>query len=387
MLPRFNWRAVFDSLYDTRVYDNTLAYIFRVVRAFFRYIINQQPLDTYNELLSPDLAINIEETMKARKRKEKKPAEPGELPSVTPEEPVTASTISPTFSVDWKRTDSSKFPVYPDILQKVLNFLNCICLLYNSSFANLCGADNMRVFSVRDLQSAIRKQQVVWNKDHILCLYGDIFNTFDVDAFIGSCYRPRVTSYPTKIIGNRFASVPTSDVNLNFLRVASDGVCQQIIWNLTTRRYEMAAPSLLYLLSLDTSNWSITEAESYPNSRDARASEFTSLVLLHLDEFLDVAQRQDALSMMLYSRLIPKKRIGDSEPKKNDTLVPPVRNNLQSEDQVSDSDCNSPSSSQQDDNIHPKVQVPSDSTFSREGNLFFNFCNLFYFSIFAIWKL
>lgn len=321
LMPRFNWRALFDSLYDTRVYDNTLSHVFRIVRCFFRYIITKQPFDSTNEIMTSAVASAIDDLMKLRKKRDKKNnGNNGNGGIETQEESSDATLHSPdtsnyTFAVVWEKTDTSKFSVYVEILQKLLNFLNCICLVYNGSFANLGGADNMRVFSVRELQSAVKKQQGVWNKDRILCVYGEIFNSFDVDAFIGSCCRPRVNTFPSKIIGNRFASVPTSDVNLNFLRVASEGVCNQIIWNLCTRRYEIAAPSLLYLLSLDTSNWNITEAESYPNARDPRTAEYTSLILLHMDEFLSVAQRTDALSMMLYSRLISKKRIGDSDGK------------------------------------------------------------------------
>lgn len=317
-MPRFNWRALFDSLYDTRVYDNTLSHVFRIVRCFFRYIITKQPFDSTNEMTTPAVASAIDELMKLRKKRDKKNNNNGNEP--VQEESSDATFHSPetsnyTFSVVWEKTDTSKHSVYVEILQKLMNLLNCICLVYNGSFANLGGADNMRVFSVRELQSAVKKQQGVWNKDRILSVYGEIFNSFDIDAFIGSCCRPRVNTFPSKIIGNRFASVPTSDVNLNFLRVASEGVCSQIIWNLCTRRYEVAAPSLLYLLSLDTSNWNVTEAESYPNARDPRTAEYTSLILLHMDEFLSVAQRADALSMMLYSRLISKKRVGDSDGK------------------------------------------------------------------------
>ena len=323
-MPRFNWRALFDSMYDTRVYDNTLSHIFRIVRCFFRYIITKQPFDSTNEMMTPAVASAIDEMMKLRKKRDKKNnnGNNGNVGNemMLQEESSDATFHSPetsnyTFSVVWEKTDTSKHSVYVEILQKLMNFMNCICLVYNGSFANLGGADNMRVFSVRELQSAVKKQQGVWNKDRILSVYGEIFNSFDIDAFIGSCCRPRVNTFPSKIIGNRFASVPTSDVNLNFLRVASEGVCNQIIWNLCTRRYEVAAPSLLYLLALDTSNWNITEAESYPNARDPRTAEYTSLILLHVDEFLSVAQRTDALSMMLYSRLISKKRIGDSDGK------------------------------------------------------------------------
>lgn len=325
-MPKFNWRALFDSLYDTRVYDNTLSHIFRIVRCFFRYIITKQPFDSTNEITTHAVSSAIDELLKLRKKRDKKNNNNGnsgngggnELMLQEESSDITfhsSETSNYTFSIVWEKTDTSKHSVYVEILQKLMNFLNCICLVYNGSFANLGGADNMRVFSVREFQSALKKQQGVWNKDRILSVYGEIFNSFDTDAFIGSCCRPRVNTFPSKIIGNRYATVPTSDVNLNFLRVASEGVCNQIIWNLCTRRYEVAAPSLLYLLSLDTSNWNITEAESYPNARDPRTAEYTSLILLHMDEFLSVAQRSDALSMMLYSRLISKKRIGDSDGK------------------------------------------------------------------------
>lgn len=362
-LPNFNWKIMFETFFDTSIYEGTVSQVFAIVRSFFRYIITKSPFDCPNDKVSSDIINRINELVASRldrksrvfgaqtaaatsggRRSSRKSTNNGHsqqsvdsdnLPSTDAIETettvdtavATATTAAAddrrdgsssgvsqqqrhTFEIVWAEADATMHPAYVEILQKILNFLNTICIMFNGVLANTGSADYMRQMGLRNMQLLLKKEQGFWTKDKLLRVYSEIFKDFDMDGFENACRRMRMTSLPNTVIGNCFASV--TGVNLNFLRVASSGRGQQVIWNLTTRCYEPAAPSLLYLLVLDTNNWFVTDDESFPSVPDPLVTEFASRVISQMDQFVADAQRLDALSMMLYTRLILKKRIGDS---------------------------------------------------------------------------
>lgn len=350
VLPDFNWKQMFDMLYDTSVYDGTIQHVCLTIRDFFRYIITGELFNfvepaqesKYMEIIN-DLMASRTTTGKKRARASRGGGvSANEVPIFTEEDeqetrftPTNGSKsnnhyrrdsdddtfhtddynsrpelLTHTFAIKWIETNCTVFPAYTDILRKLYNFMNAICIMYNGMTANTGSADFMRSFRKSDLNQMVKNEEGFWKKDKYLRVYTNVFQDFDFDGFENSSRRPRLTSIPNIIIANCLSSV--NGTNLNFLRVATRSKGQHVIWNLTTRRYEVAAPALLFLLSLDTTNWSVQDYEKFPNTPNPLVSEYVNQVTLQLNTFIEDAQCLDSLSMMLYSRLIQKKRIGEA---------------------------------------------------------------------------
>lgn len=312
LLPCFNWKLMFETFYDQNVYDGTIAHSFRAVREFFQYIITKN--------IRPDMPISSEieallrqyrpKQQQQQQQRRQRNANDEDVNDNGAEDNERDDVVAYSFQIVWKKANAKTNSVYIEIMQRLMNFMNSVCVMFNGVLANTGSADFMRPFGVRQMQALLKKEQAIWNKDKVLCVYGEIFKDFDLDDFENACRRAKLSSLPSTMIGNCLSNV--SSVNTNFLRIASNGRQQYVIWNLTTRAYEPAAPSLLYLLTLDTSNWYTTNDENFPSKPDPTISEYVSTVLGNLDDFIGDVQRVDALSMMLYTRLIQKKRIGDS---------------------------------------------------------------------------
>lgn len=356
-MPVFNWHTTFQRMYSNEAYGKSVNHAFCLVADFFRYLISRELRELPSRSLDPNVLQTIQDLLDKRSSKknnrknlavrrrrvnassmeeEEYVDDDGEFdgPSLAKRprnrrrrnnEPTSAVSayessssaaesnagVQPyTFSVHWAETDASTCPAYAVILQKTMNFLNSIYLMSNGQFANTGSSDFMSRFTVS--VRALKHEQSVWSKDPLLRVFTDIFQDFDIDSFQNASRRPLCTSVPSFIIGNSISSI--SGENLNFVRVSSKGSDRYILWNLTTRKYEPGAPSLLYLLTLDSVNWSVDNDECYPSATNDRINEYTSFVLQNLDEFTEDVQRVDALSMMLYSEMIPKKRIGESMP-------------------------------------------------------------------------
>ena len=313
----FNWKNVFETLYTNDVFYGTVNHVFRLVREFFRFVIHRHVRDCPNEQVPADVLRQVEKIMSKRaslKSKRKNQDEDVAFLDECDTASATAASVDsvyPTHSLIWEETDSTHTTLYFDVLQRVFNFLNATVLLFNGILGNSNGSDFMRTIGSKNLQHQLRKEQGVWAKDKLLRIYGPIFKDFDLDAFAFASCRAHMSSVPNMVIGNCLSNVQT--VNTSFVRVASNQQDQHVIWNLVIRRYEVAAPSLLYLLGLDTVNWGISEAESFPSCVDPAIENYFTLSFFHMDTFVEDVQRVDAFSMMLYTRLITKKRVGESD--------------------------------------------------------------------------
>lgn len=310
----FNWKNCFETLYTNDVFYGTVNHMFRLVREFFRYIMHGHVRDCPNEQVPAELMLKVDKLM--NKRNAAKKPKDSQAGNGYAEETIdiyspNADVAYPTHSVIWLETDATRSTLYLDALQRIFNFLNATVVFFNGILGNSHGSDFMRTIGTKNLQYQFRKEQGVWAKDKLLRIFGPIFKDFDLDAFTLASCRAHMSSVPNMVIGNCLSNVQT--VNTSFVRVASNQQDQHVIWNLVIRRYEVAAPSLLYLLCLDTVNWSIPEAESFPSAIDPIIDNYFSLSFLHLDTFVDDVQRADAFSMMLYTRLITKKRVGESD--------------------------------------------------------------------------
>lgn len=338
-LATFNWKNMFESTYNCEVFIGTSGHMFRLVREFFRYIIHRYPRDCSNEFV-PSGVLDTIAALVAKRNQRKAGNSRGNggrkqqradgcslfgqdedfgnyegcgsgPPSAESLSSSNGGSTVPTHAILWHETDAASSSLYLDVLQRVMNFLNAVLFMFNGVLGNSNGSDCMRAIGAKNVQYLVRKEQGIWLKDKLLRVFGPIFRDFDLDAFQTCSRRPYMSSVPNMVMGNCLSNVQS--VNTSFVRVASNQQDQQVIWNLIVRRYEMAAPSLLYLLTLDTVNWNVNEAENFPNTPDLTVNHYVSLVLRNLDIFLADAQRADALSMMLYTRLVPKKRIGDGD--------------------------------------------------------------------------
>lgn len=334
-LPVVNWHTTFQRFFSVEPYSKSINHAFGLVADFFRYIITGELREISVDRIDRNVLSIVRDLVEMRTsskkssksggsssngvshRKGKRTINDGSSASAPKRVRVHDESGSDdpqqiiqvfTFSIDWDETNCTDSPGYTDVLRKLFHFLNSIFLLCNGQFVNMDQGDFMT--RKTSIKSAFKLEQIVWSKDPLLRVYTDIFRDFDVQAFENASRRPPYKAVPTFIIGNSFSSI--SGENLNFVRVSKKGDERYVIWNLTTRKYEPCAPSLLYLLTIDSNNWLIDDDESYPTSVNDRVNEYVSHVLLNMDEFVSDAQRLDALSMMLYTELITKKRIGES---------------------------------------------------------------------------
>lgn len=214
------------------------------------------------------------------------------------------------------------------LLQNCMNFLNDLCLMYNGSLIHKCCAENTHNYHQSSFKDRLKQSNDVWKNDPELSIYNISWKNVDLHELEENCYRDKSEERVSKAIGNTLAACSTSQINVNYLRFRSDGKHSYVIFNVMLKRYEIAAPSLMYLLSLDYKNWHLTDSDCYPSSVDPRVRDYISIALGEIDTFVEAIMPIDALSMMLNSDLIREKSIGaSSTPSLRDRLTHPDRVN------------------------------------------------------------
>lgn len=372
--PRYNWFSMFDSLYQLDVYTCSLSFIFASVREFFSAIVARDPktgailtpkTDSRKYLA---LCDRIEELVSERSSKGGKmikaktvraPASKnrskrtnarrdndgignnsddeltfdrdngaarrnGSSSSSSRDDRVQDSNgdkesngwpQSCTFVLDWEKTDCQRYSDYANVLQRVMNFCNACCLQFTGSLANLNNASYMQL--AKDLiPNMVSNEKNHWNNDVLLRVFHHIFSLFDINKCVDLCDRQK-RKVLKQTLGNFMSNNCSGSMNMKFVRIVSarvnssgGGSSSFVIWNLVTRRYEIAAPSLLFLITLNSQIWGTTCHELFPNAPDESLSCYSSVVIENVDRFLSVSKAVDSLSMIMYSPLIQKKTIG-----------------------------------------------------------------------------
>lgn len=205
--------------------------------------------------------------------------------------------------------DIAKCKRNKEILQNAVNFLNDICLLYNGTFMNQSRADYLQKFDKRVIKNLETNLSKRWRDDFELSNFLVTPSDVDWNAVEENCFRDKTTESPSISIGNFLAQHKTTEINMYFLRILN-GSHSFSIYNILTRRYEVCAPSLMYLLRLDYKNWFLNSHESYPSSVDRGIAEYASLCLENIDSFKKRIVAIDSMSMILHSKLIREKKVG-----------------------------------------------------------------------------
>lgn len=220
-----------------------------------------------------------------------------------------------TFVLDWEKTDCQRYSDYANVLQRVMNFCNACCLQFTGSLANLNNASYMQL-AKDSIPNMVSNEKNHWNNDVLLRVFHHIFSLFDINKCVDLCDRQK-RKVLKQTLGNFMSNNCSGSMNMKFVRIVSSRVNSTgggssgfVIWNLVTRRYEIAAPSLLFLITLNSQIWGTTCHELFPNAPDESLSCYSSVVIENVDRFLSVSKAVDSLSMIMYSPLIQKKTIG-----------------------------------------------------------------------------
>ncbi|KAK2574738.1 hypothetical protein KPH14_013068, partial [Odynerus spinipes] len=170
-------------------------------------------------------------------------------------------------------------------------------------------ADYLQKFDKRLFKNLDLAYSSRWATDPDLSKFLVTPSNIDWTAIEENCFRDKTNESPSIVMGNFLAQHKTTDINLYFLRIL-DGSHSFSIYNILTRRYEVSAPSLMFLLRLDYKNWFLNSRESYPSCINGAVNEYATKCIESIDRFRQTIVSVDSLSMILYSKLIREKKIG-----------------------------------------------------------------------------
>nr|WQF02759.1 MAG: hypothetical protein [Apis mellifra filamentous-like virus] len=314
-LPSFNWLLNWDRIYDSRVFQNTIEYCLNLTKEYMlRYDSKVQ------------VATNERRTMDA----------------ATPQESVDFASHSRAArrgggrqqQQQQQQQQQSQQDPRMQIVQTILNFLNDICMFYNGGLVHKSNANNREPTKQAFWVDTLKRTNDEWNKDPKAQLRIAI-KDLNLDLLEDSCYRQRTTERPSKVIGNALSSNSTSKINTSYLRIIRDTHYGFIIHNIQLHRYEIAAPTLMYLMTLNYGKWALSDADSFPSAVNPAIHDYVQLVLENVDTYLSNAISVDGLSMMLYTDIIPLKHTGDSSgmtTSKSNVLAKAMNNNNNNEE-------------------------------------------------------
>lgn len=194
-------------------------------------------------------------------------------------------------------------------LQTFMNFMNANCWFYDNQFIHL---GHGRSHTAHTRKQFVDKMRVYSNELKPIDPALTFEKHVNFDDMIACCHRYVLTGSEksdkmSKVLGNTRAASNSSTVNFAFLRYYFRGE-QIVMSNIHINMYELVLPNLMYLISLDTANFEVEDSELFPVNVDQRVTEFTTLAIQHLPEYMRHLVSVDSLSMMLHAPLIREKK-------------------------------------------------------------------------------
>lgn len=202
-------------------------------------------------------------------------------------------------------------PLLMYTLQLSLNYVNKTCWFFDGHFVHL---NNANCYSPID-RKRFHDRLKLFNQDlKMNCCNKVSFDYVNLEEMISHCYRfssahsAQKFAKVAKIIGNTQATRTASSVNFAFVRIKHNSL-NAIMSNVHINSYELTAPSVLFLLTLDTRNFYTDDGEHFPFNVNQNATDYILECWQNITEYLKLVVPTDAFSMLLYAPLVKEKKL------------------------------------------------------------------------------
>lgn len=210
-----------------------------------------------------------------------------------------------------KKQKEKMSPLLMYVLQLSLNYVNATCWFFDGHFVH---SNNANCYSPID-RKRFHDRLKLFNQDlKMNCCNKVSFDYINLEEMISHCYRfssvhnAQKFAKVAKIIGNTQATRTASSVNFAFVRIKHNSL-NAIMSNVHVNSYELTAPSVLFLLTLDTRNFYTDDGEHFPFNVNQNATDYILECWQNVSEYLKLVVPTDAFSMLLYAPLVKEKKL------------------------------------------------------------------------------
>lgn len=290
--------------YDLEVYHDTLRYGLNLICLFLEEVLAARQSPEYCDSSDDTISANIE-------REGRRIA--GGASGGAAAAAAAARHIAATAAGDSAAGSGGKAEPLPaevlSCLQYTMNFLNANCWLYDGCFLHLTNANAYFAVEKKKFMERLKSYRHRFRRVHE-SLGAELVN---IDEMIASVYRfsssllGRTASKMAKVIGNTLSMTGHSSINQSFLRV-NHGLSRVMMMNVHVNMYELVAPCVLYLLSMDTRNFGTDDGDQFSFGVNQNAAEFVLQAWQCVPEYVRTLVSVDSFATLLYAPLVREKR-------------------------------------------------------------------------------